>query len=216
MVMFIEQFGKRYRIDHLKEKSFGASIHKKFKDEKRSPLEGEVFAVITKNGISTPVVLGDNLVVNTAGNLLAQLSRGYTGGNPQVAPALVGISDGPVYGMTHMSVGSVGPLLNPSAPTLSDTSLGAEYFRKAISQSQYVNEIDGTQSALPTRVVDFITSFDIGEAAGSLTEAGLWGGINNAGVGAAAGGGIMFARRTFPVMNIDTETSIAFTWRIYF
>jgi hypothetical protein len=201
--------------------SFGASIHKQLEEDPNSRFhvlaQGQVFATAHyADGSTEDRFLGDNLVVTTAGNIVAQLCRGYTGGNPNAAPAVVGVSDGPTFGITHMALGNVGPLQNPPTPQLSDTSLSSEYFRKAISQTQYINEEDGTQAALVTNVVDFITNFQIGEPAGTLTEVALYGGVDNAGNPASTGGGIMFSRRTFPVWNLDDSTAVTFTWRIFF
>lgn len=214
-----DKFGNRYSRSQIRDNSYNdlsKSIRKAIKDSIPVLAKGQVFAVAHyADGTNEPIFLGDNLVVNTAGSIVAQLCRGYTGGNPDVAPAVVGISDGPTYGITHMALGSVGPLLNPEPPDLTDVSLANEYFRKTISSSNYVNETDGTQSATFTKVVDFVTSYEVGEPEGQLTEVGLLGGIDANGDSASiSNGGLLFSRRTFPVWNIDGSTGISFTWRV--
>lgn len=218
--MFVsDRRGNKIKVESAVDRSGGltSSVSFLYEDKVQVLARGEVFAVANyMDGTSETVVLGKNLVVNTAGNLVARLCRGYGAGDPTVPPDAVGISEGPVFGITHMALGTATPVDAPPGPDLGDTTLDSEYFRKSITTSSYVNE-DGTESALPTRIVDFVTTFEFGEPEGQLTEIGLFGAVNNSGVPATTpDGGLLFARRTFPVWNINSTTSITFTWRIFF
>jgi len=89
-----------------------------------------------------------NMVVTLAKNSIADHLRGTTANNKGI--------------ITYIAVG-----IASTAPTLADTKLVSELFRKLIS----VREI----SASGNNIAEFTVFFTTSEANGSLTEAGLFG-----------------------------------------
>lgn len=77
-------------------------------------------------------------------------------------------------GLTMLAVGTgaTGPLLNPDAPDPRQRRLNSEIARKAFSTVQFRNG-SGAAVSYPTNVVDFTTTFGVGEAVGPLNEMGL-------------------------------------------
>lgn len=110
-----------------------------------------------------------------------------TDGKKWIAERITG-SNNPA---THIAVGT-----GTTAPSLSNTSLVSELFRKALDVS------GGTVNA---NVATFRTVLVEGEATGALTEAGLF---------LSASGGRMTNRATFPVVNKGADDIVTIIWDI--
>lgn len=65
--------------------------------------------------------------------------------------------------------------LSPPAPTVTQRALYSEISRKTFSSTTFVDAA-GVPSAIPTNVIDFVTTFTEAEAVGPLVEMGLLGG----------------------------------------
>jgi hypothetical protein len=65
--------------------------------------------------------------------------------------------------------------LSPPAPTTTQRALYAEISRKTFSSTNFVDAA-GVPSAIPTNIIDFVTTFTESEAVGPLVEMGLLGG----------------------------------------
>jgi hypothetical protein len=63
----------------------------------------------------------------------------------------------------------------PPAPTITQRSLFAELTRKVFTSSNFVDSL-GNPTAIPTNVVDLVTTFTESEAVGPLVEMGILGG----------------------------------------
>lgn len=74
--------------------------------------------------------------------------------------------------MLAVGTGATGSVLSPDAPDNKQRKLNAEIARKAFTSTQF-RDSSGNAVAYPTNVVDFTTSFGVGEAAGPLNEMGL-------------------------------------------
>ena len=106
-----------------------------------------------------------NLVVLDASILIARLMR-----DPSE----------PLNGIYALAVGTgdVGwDLQNPPAPTVTQRSLYSELARKTFANTQFIDG-DGVPTAVPTKTVDFSTTFVEAEAVGPLVEMGLLGNIS--------------------------------------
>jgi hypothetical protein len=175
------------------------SIHPKIvMQEKALIKEGRVFAIVKQKGCDDRYIdFGKNLIVETGDILVASLAKGE-----------------PIPAVTHMALGSGLPwwdTSNPPVPVRSDSYLKAEYYRKAITSTQFVLS-DGTPSANPTMIVDFVTSFAEGEPTGALMELGLFGGTD----ADVINGGYLLAYRIIPIWNIGADVAITFVWRVTF
>jgi hypothetical protein len=107
-------------------------------------------------------------------------------------------------------------LQNPPAENLSDVKLKGEIFRKGFTSWSFVN-VDGSDSSNPTNVLKLVTTFVESEAAGPLTEMGLFGG--NAQPWSSGTGkdtGYMFNYKTFPVWNKPLDARLTITWKLTF
>lgn len=85
---------------------------------------------------------------------------------PNPSPAQSGLT------MLAVGTGATGSILNPDAPDERQRVLNAEVGRKSFLSTQFRTAI-GAVSSVPTRVIDFTTSFGEGEAVGPLNEMGL-------------------------------------------
>jgi hypothetical protein len=87
-------------------------------------------------------------------------------------------SQEPPHGILALAVGTGETgwdLLAPPAPTNTQRSLYSELARKTFANTQFIDG-DGVPTAIPTKVVDFTTTFAEAEAVGPLVEMGLLGG----------------------------------------
>ena len=89
--------------------------------------------------------------------------------------------------MSHMAVGS-----NSVSPGASNTTLGAELNRQALTSTTVVDN-----------TVTYVATFGPGEGTGSVVEAGIFN---------AASGGDMLCRTIFGAINKASEDSMTVTW----
>lgn len=104
-----------------------------------------------------------NLVVLDASILIARLMKD---------------SQEPPHGIYALAVGTGDVGWNPMAPpapTNTQRSLYSELARKTFADTQFI-DAGGVPIAIPTKVVDFTTTFAESEAVGPLVEMGLLGG----------------------------------------
>lgn len=136
-------------------------------DEISSPyyIRGDVF--ITMRDGATGKIQEErelrNLVVLDASILIARLMKD---------------SSEPPHGIYALAVGTGDTgwdLMAPPAPTTTQRSLYSELARKTFTETQFIDGA-GVPTAIPTKVVDFITTFAESEAVGPLVEMGLLGG----------------------------------------
>ena len=109
-----------------------------------------------------------NVVTKDASILVARLMKGTA--TPNLSEASFG-----VFALA-VGTGDVGwDPLNPPGATDTQRSLYNELARKQVTNSDFITST-GTISGIPTKVVDFTTTFSESEAVGALTEMGLLGG----------------------------------------
>ncbi len=104
-----------------------------------------------------------NLVVLDASILIARLMKD---------------NQEPPHGILALAVGTGDVGWNPMAPpapTTTQRSLYSELARKTFANTQFIDG-GGVPTAIPTKVVDFTTTFAEAEAVGPLVEMGLLGG----------------------------------------
>jgi hypothetical protein len=104
-----------------------------------------------------------NLVVLDASILIARLMKN---------------SAEPPHGIYALAVGTGDAgwdKQNPPAPTVTQRSLYSELARKTFTDTQFIDGA-GVPTAIPTKTVDFTTTFAESEAVGPLVEMGLLGG----------------------------------------
>jgi len=104
-----------------------------------------------------------NLVVKDASILIARLMKD---------------NQEPPHGVLALAVGTGDTGWNlqaPPAPTVTQRSLYSELARKTFTSTQFIDG-GGIPTAIPTNVVDFITTFAESEAVGPLVEMALLGG----------------------------------------
>lgn len=162
-------------------------------EEKTTGMKGQIFIEAFERGEKVYSFASPNVIVNTASILVARLLKD---------------SKEPVAGIAYLAVGTGEPgwnLQDPPAPTTSQTVLRAEVYRKPATETKFINPEDGSESNLPTNIVDYVFSFTESQAVGPLVELGLFGGDANSG----SNTGSMVNYRTFPVLN--KTNSMAFT-----
>jgi hypothetical protein len=74
--------------------------------------------------------------------------------------------------MLAVGTGAIGAILSPDAPDARQRKLNSEIARKPFA-SVVFRDSSGNVSAVPTNIVDFITTFGEAEAVGPLNEMGL-------------------------------------------
>lgn len=188
-----------------------------FSEEGGYKVKGEVF--ITLDGVETKL----NNVYTLDGSILgAMLFSGLTVRNP--------------IKMLAVGTGATGTAQVPSVADERQRSLNTEIKRKEFSSVVYRDEL-GAISAVPTRIVDFTTVFNEGEAVGALNEMGLISPFDldsNVTTPLLDGGGdpilfpeydealdltdydILINYLTFPVINKPSQSVLAITWRLTF
>lgn len=199
-----------------------------FRNEERvGGLKGEVFWTLTdvRTGEQTKGHI-KNIIVMDASILLARLMKGT--GNPTAH-----ISE-PSFGVFALAVGtgdtSWDPM-NPPPATNTQRSLWNELGRKAIQSTSFIDG-DGVVSAIPTSVVDFITTFSESEAVGPLTEMGLVGGDISTNMSVVnpvmppngpydptvdlVGKDTLVNYITFPAINKPATSTLQWVWRLHF
>lgn len=140
----------------------------------------------------------------------------------------------PSHGIFALAVGTgdVGwDLQNPPAATNTQRSLYAEIARKTFVSTSFIDS-GGAEVAIPTNVVDFVTTFTATEAVGPLVEMGLIGGDVSDDLGTTnpvtPANGVyddtedvrnqdtLCNYLTFPVINKPASATLTLTWRIQF
>lgn len=74
--------------------------------------------------------------------------------------------------MLAVGTGATGSLLSPDAPDPRQRKLNAEIARKAFSTKIFI-DANGEPASVPTNIVDFLCTFNEGEAVGPLNEMGI-------------------------------------------
>ena len=166
-----------------------------------------------------------NLIVNSASVLMARrLAPGDNTTSP-VPP----IDYEPISGLKYLAVGvgllndpslpydpitnpvsSAWNLQNPTEEKITDTALVGELFRKEFTSWSFLD--NDLPVSNPTNVLRLVTTFDVNEATGPLTEMGLFGGDATE----AANSGIMFNYKTFAVWNKPADSQLTITWKLTF
>lgn len=160
-----------------------------------------------------------NLVVLDASILIARLMKD---------------SAEPPHGIFALAVGTgdVGwNPMSPPAPTNTQRSLYSELARKTFADTQFI-DAGGVPTAIPTKVVDFTTTFAEAEAVGPLVEMGLLGG--NISTNMAVRNPVLPPNGpynasvdlttkdtlvnylTFPVVNKPPTSTLSIVWRLTF
>ena len=141
------------------ETSFHGELACRFEEPKGYTIRGDVFVALS----SGERYEFRNLVVLDASILIARLMKS---------------NSEPPFGAFCLAVGTGDVGWNPLAPpaaTNTQRSLYSEIGRKTFAQTQFI-DAGGVPTAIPTRVVDFTTTFSESEAVGPLVEMGLIGG----------------------------------------
>lgn len=166
-----------------------------------------------------------NLIVESASVLMARrLAPGDNTTSP-VPP----IDYEPISGLKYLAVGvglledpslpydpitnpvsSAWNLQNPTEEKITDTALVGELFRKEFTSWSFLD--NDLPVSNPTNVLRLVTTFDVNEATGPLTEMGLFGGDATE----AANSGIMFNYKTFAVWNKPADSQLTITWKLTF
>jgi hypothetical protein len=182
-----------------------------FSEEGGYKVKGEVF--ITLDGVETKL----NNVYTLDGSILgAMLFSGLTVRNP--------------IKMLAVGTGATGTAQVPSVADERQRKLNTEIKRKAFSSVVYRDEL-GAITTVPTRIVDFTTVFNEGEAVGALNEMGLVSpySLNPATTTPVSATfpeydealnltnkDILINYLTFPVINKPSQSVLAITWRLTF
>lgn len=138
----------------------------RYEDRMSSIKKGEVFFILRdgKTGEIQEQRHYKNLVVRDASILVARLFKN----NAETG----------LHGGLCLAVGTGDTGWNPMAPpaaTGTQRALFAELTRKVFASSNFVDSL-GNPTAIPTNVVDFVTTFTESEAVGPLVEMGILGG----------------------------------------
>jgi hypothetical protein len=181
-------------------------------------IRGDVFMTLTdaKTGLQEKRE-HRNLVVLDASILVARLLK-----DSAEAP----------HGIFCLAVGTgdVGwNLQAPPAPTNTQRALYSELGRKTFATTQFI-DANGVPTSIPTKVVDFTTTFSESEAVGPIVEMGLLGGNVSANLAtrnpvSPANGTYnpsvdlttketMVNYLTFLVLNKPSTSSLTVTWRL--
>ena len=115
-------------------------------------------------------------------NLVVTAGKGFISGRMITASVPI---------MSHMALGS-----GTTAPAAGDT---------ALESILGVRELLDTGTSPAAGVVLYTSSFEVGEATGAVTEAGVFNG---------ASGGTMLCRTTFPTINKSATDTLSITWTI--
>ena len=107
-------------------------------------------------------------------------------------------------------------VMNPPDPTLGETKLVGEFYRKRFTSWKF-QDAAGEETDTPTNILLIDTTFYENEACGPWTEIGLYGGDsvdwNN---GAGKDSGILFNLKRFPVINKQSNHRISVRWKLTF
>lgn len=161
----------------------------------------DIWVTVTQRGQEPrKIVLGSNVVVDSASILLARLVKD---------------SSEPAGGITYLALGTGGigwDLLNPPAADPEQEGLETEIFRVTPSASRFIDSGSGLESLVPTNIVDFDFHIAEAEAVGALMELGLFGGDATI----TSGSGTPVTYKTFGVISKNSEMTLDFTYRLTF
>jgi hypothetical protein len=167
-------------------------------NENYKGLKGELHLHLYEKGEMIKEVVQSNIIVNTASILIARLLKD----NAE-----------PSSGISYLAVGSGNPswnLLDPPAPTTSQTKLENEFFRKAIEFSTFVDPESAEPTEVETNIVDYSVTFSEAEAVGPIMELSLFGGDATE----ETDSGTMVNWRTFPVISKTNTMTLTVIFRI--
>jgi hypothetical protein len=167
-------------------------------EDSSTKLKGELFLKVYEHGKLIHEYNKSNIIVNTASILIARLLKD---------------SAEPNNGISYLAVGTGNPswsLLDPPAPTTSQTRLENEFFRKAIDLTTFVDPSTGEPTDTQTNIVDYSVSFGEAEAVGPVMELSLFGGDATA----EFNSGTMVNWRTFPVISKTNTMTLTVIFRI--
>ena len=174
--------------------SLGSSL---FHKESTHQVKGELFLKAYENGKLVHEYNHHNIIVNTASILIAGLLKGDT-----------------TTGITYLAFGSGSAgwsLLNPPAPSTTQTLLENEFFRKKIDFTTYVDPSSGQPTQTPTNIVDYSVSLSESEGTGSILELGLFG---NSTATSAINSGVLINWRTIPILSKTNTMTLTVIFRI--
>jgi len=167
-------------------------------EDDSNKLKGELFLKAYQDGKLIHEYHKSNIIVNTASILIARLLKD----NAE-----------PTNGISYLAVGSGNTswqLLDPPAPTTSQTRLENEFYRKAIDLSTFVDPDTGEPTEAQTNIVDYSVSFGEAEAVGPIMEMSLFGGDATS----EPNSGTMINWRTFPVISKTNTMTLTVIFRI--
>lgn len=166
--------------------------------EDSTRLKGELILKAYEGGALVHTYRKSNIIVNTASILIARLLKD---------------NSEPTNGISFLAVGSGNAswqLLDPPAPTTSQTRLENEFFRKAIDLATFVDPDTGEPTETQTNIVDYSVSFGEAEAVGPIMELSLFGGDATV----EPNSGTMVNWRTFPVISKTNTMTLTVIFRI--
>lgn len=196
-----------------------------FSDDLNVKIKGDVFGVLQYEDGREEIVLDKSNVYTLDGGILAailfsrNLGSGFTRG----------------IDMLSVGTGASGSTASPDIADFRQRKINTPLHRKRFSSVFYRNP-DGSQSTVPTNIVDFTTTFESADAVGALTEMGLVCTLS----GDGSGGETDFSSQnpddfptrseledlttkdilvnylTFPVINKPSGAILAITWRLTF
>jgi len=161
-------------------------------------LSGKLILKAYENGALVKELTQSNIIVNTASILIARLLKD---------------SSEPTNGISYLAVGSGNSswnLLDPPAPTTSQTLLENEFYRKAIEFTTFVDPTTAEPTEIATNIVDYSVTFSESEAVGPIMELSLFGGDATD----ETGSGTMVNWRTFPVISKTNTMTLTVIFRI--
>lgn len=194
----------------------------RYEDRMTCIKKGEIFMTLRdgKTGEIQEERHLENIVVRDASILVARLFRNN-------------VETG-LHGGLCLAVGTGDTGWNPMAPpaaTLTQRALFAELTRKTFASSNFVDSL-GNPTAIPTNVVDFVTTFTESEAVGPLVEMGILGGTISTNLviknPVSPPNGpydptvdlttkeTMANYLTFPVQNKPATSTLTIVWRLTF
>jgi len=169
----------------------------KYEDDS-TKLKGELYLKAYENGELVHEYRKSNIIVNTASILIARLLKD---------------NSEPTNGISYLAVGSGNSswqLLDPPAPTTSQTRLENELYRKSIDLATFVDPDTGEPTETQTNIVDYSISFGEAEAVGPIMELSLFGGDATE----EPNSGTMVNWRTFPVISKTNTMTLTVIFRI--
>jgi hypothetical protein len=167
-------------------------------EEQSAGLKGELILKAYEDGKEVHSYRHSNIIVNTASILIARLLKD---------------NSEPTNGISYLAVGSGNvswQLLDPPAPTTSQTRLENEFYRKAIDLATFVDPDTGEPTETQTNIVDYSVSFGEAEAVGPIMELALFGGDATT----ESNSGTMVNWRTFPVISKTNTMTLTVIFRI--